>query len=246
MRTLALPLVVGSLLPLCGCGGAVADGPARLVLEPRSVDLGALAPATEREVEVAWRRAGAGALKVLAVESDCGCATVQGPRGILPAGARGRMRILVRGRRRPGPFEGVVRVYTDAPPPHDSLPLSLRGWSGAPVVAWPPVLDLGPRSPGARVERTLEVRWADAREGLRAVVSGLAGQVAVEPTHVAGRAGCLLRVVLTLPETPGPAVGEVRLAAAGAELLRVPVTAEVGGAALRKPQPARPDRVRPP
>ena len=113
-----------------------------------------------RVVELPWRRTGEGPLRVLGVRTGCGCALVEDPPRLLPAGARGALRLKLHPRMRNGPFLVRLRVYTTAPPPADRVVVRVRGHVRGSFSFHPPALDLGARSPGARLQREIEVRWA--------------------------------------------------------------------------------------
>jgi hypothetical protein len=241
LGVLLLVLLTPLALAACGrtAGGSAAPrGPARLVLVEPVMHLGRVPAGRARVVALPWRRLGVGSLRLLAVESDCGCAVVDAHPGPVPPGARGRLRVRFGPRDTPGPFAVGVRVYTDARPPDDLVRGRLVGWVRAPLALRPPRLDLGRRTPGREVERTIEVRWPEdaAPAGLVPRLAGLPGRVALEPLPVHGRAGCLLRLVLRAPAEPGPFRGRVLLRRAG----RVVATLPVRGVSV--PRPGSPGR----
>jgi hypothetical protein len=106
--------------------------PAGLLFESPGLDLGPIAPGEEREVEAAWRRTGAGPLRVLGVRTGCGCLSASGLDGTLAPGERGTLRLRIRARERIGPFSLEVRVHLDRGAESDGareavLDLPLRG-----------------------------------------------------------------------------------------------------------------------
>ncbi len=237
-------------LLLASCSRGTPPGPAALVFEQDVVDVGRVSAGEESLLVLRWRRVGAGPLRVLAVESDCGCALASGPAGLQPAGAQGEVLVRLRGRTRPGPFRHRVTLYTDQPAPRDAVRVLLRGWIEAPASVSPPVLDLGPRSPGARLRREAELRLAStspaglAPEALTARLVGLEGSVRVLPPVRLDLPGRLLRVALRTPDTAGRFDARVLVEHAGEVL----VTLRIRGVVEAGPTPRRsahPGRVRP-
>jgi hypothetical protein len=205
-------------------------GPPAIDLASREVDAGRLAPGEERRLSLPWRRVGVGDLRVIAVESDCGCVLAAGPSGAQAAGAHGVIEVRLLAARRPGPFRHRVILYTNQPPPRDAVVCTLRGWSGSRLAFEPARIDLGPRSPDARVERAVEVRFDAPDEGghdLGARLAGLEGEVVVLPPALHGMPGRLLRVVLRTPAAPGPIDGRVLLERDGRVLATLPIRGRV-------------------
>lgn len=200
---------------------AAGGGPARLVLLEPTVDLGALDPGVQRELSLPWRRAGVGPLRVLAVRTGCGCVVAQGQVGVLAACARGMLRLRLRAPRRRGPFVHHVRVLTDAAPPHAVVVCRVAGYVVTPLALCPDLVDLGRRTPAARVERVVELR---SRTPLAADLTfawaGVTGSVAVEPAARRDLPGALLRLSLCVPGAEGPFHGELAVCA-GRRLLGV-------------------------
>jgi hypothetical protein len=202
------------------------------------VDLGALRPGEERALDLPWRREGAGSLRLLGVRTDCGCSSAQAPPGPLAAGSRGALAVRVRAPGRPGPFSTRVRWYTDAPGPYDRHETLLRGWVDAPVVARPAALDLGRRSAGGSLERTIEVAWEPGSRppGLaacRVALAGVTGRARIDPPARGGEEGCLLRLSLRVPAAAGPFAGQAALHCGARCLVAVPLR----GTAVGPPPP---------
>ncbi len=215
-----LGLITGLLL-LGGCGTASSKPPALVLVHP-TVEAGDLAPDEVSAVRVPWRRVGRGPLRVLAVESDCACAVARGPEGRVEEGACGVLKILVHGPRRLGAFVQRVRVFTDQPPPRDVVTLRVGLHSRDRVAVLPHLLDVGRRSPGARVERDVEVRLDPAlvpgfpggdpsggAEGLRVRLVGLQGAVRLLPPVRVDLPGRRARLTLRAPKKAGDFDGRI-------------------------------------
>jgi hypothetical protein len=198
---------------------------AALRFETTTADLGSVPPRAERDVEVAWRREGPGDLRVLAVKTGCGCVRSDGLPPVLSAGASGRLRLRVGGRSTPGPFSVAVRAFTDAPPPDDVATLRVRGFVGDRPVVRPSLVDLGPRSPGVRVTRRLEISLPPGWRGTacEASLDGLAGEAKATEPMLADRAGPDLLVTADVPEEAGTFEGTLRVRFGAGEPIEVPV-----------------------
>jgi len=128
------------------------------VFASATLEAGDLAPDEMYGFLMPWRRVGQGALRVLAVESDCACAVARGPQGRVEEGAHGILKIRVRGPRRLGAFVQRVRVFTDQQPPRDVVTLRVEVHSRDRAAVLPHLIEVGRRSPGARIDREVEVR----------------------------------------------------------------------------------------
>lgn len=201
--------------------------PPRLHAEPLEVDLGSVQAGAEREVAFAWRRAGRGALALLGTRTGCGCATLRDLPTRFAPGASGAARLTLRIPAEPGPLEVPVRIVTDAAPPHDVLTLRVRAYVGTRAVVRPGWLDLGRRSPQARVPATLEVHLPPGVErGVTWDLLAWSGEVTVLPAARAARHGPDLRLESVLGREPGPVAGALRVTTAAGDVL-VPLRAEV-------------------
>jgi hypothetical protein len=200
-------------LLLAGCAEPEPTGPPAIALARDVLDVGEVSAGVERRLSVPWRRTGAGSLRVLAVETDCGCALAEGPRGPQPAGVGGKIVVRILPRARAGPFTHRLIVYTDQRPPRDRTVCRLRGWSRTPVEIAPAALDLGLRSPGVRLRRDVEVRLhpAFATPALTPRLEGLEGSVRLLPPVRLDLPGRLLRVDVLTPQPDGRFAGRVLL-----------------------------------
>ncbi|MDJ0521101.1 MAG: DUF1573 domain-containing protein [Planctomycetota bacterium] len=236
MRLLLLALF------LTACTPSPPSGPPALVLAHEVLTIGEVPGDTFAVVRVPWRRTGAGTLRVLAVETDCGCAVAEGPRGDQPAGARGEIVVRVHGLRRAGPFAHRVTVYTDQRPPRDRVSCRLRGWTGRPAAFAPGALALGPRSPRASLTRDVELRLdpsVDAPD-LTVRLTGVAGTASLLPPARPAVPGRLLLLELEAPAEPGPFTAQVELARGSRVLAVLPIRGRV-----RLPRRGPPGRGRP-
>lgn len=188
-----------------------------LRFEPELLALGGLDPGERRETRVAWRRVGAGSRRVLGVEAGCGCVVPRGFPDELAAGTAGTLALEVQAPRRPGPFRARVRVWLDPSSGPEPPTLEVYGYVGSRVGVRPAALSLGPRTVGSEIERVFEVVIDPALAGppIEARLEGLDGEVSVEPSAFAGRAGATLRVRALVTKTPGPVEGRVVVEVAG-------------------------------
>ena len=196
-----------------------------LAFDSEILDLGELSAGALRRVTVAWRRAGPGPLRVYGVAADCGCAAPDGLPPTLPEGAAGTLGIDVRAPARPGPFSTRVRVAAG----RTRHVVRLTAYVGRPVAVRPERLDLGPRTGGRRVARTLEVSAAPiaATQELTLALEGLPGALYARPRARAGAGGWDVEVDLGVPRTPGPFTGAILLTVGTRPALRVPVAGRV-------------------
>ena len=215
-----------AFLLLTSCAAPEAAGPPAVALGYEVLDVGEVSAALERRVVVPWRRTGAGSLRVLAVETDCGCALATGPRGEQAADAAGEIVVRILPRRRGGPFTHRLIVYTDQRPPRDRVVCRLRGWSESPVEIVPDALDLGLRSPGVRLQRDVEIRLHPdfAAPALRPRLAGLRGSVRLLPPVRLDLPGRLLRVDVETPQADGRFEGRVLLEQHGRPLGALAIT----------------------
>ena len=210
---------------------AVSEGAAAaLVFETTEVDLGRLAPGEVRRVEVPWRRAGPGTLRVREVAPGCGCVVARGLEGALEAGATGALVFEIAGRARAGPFAETVRVLTDRPP-DDVHTLRLRGFVGDGVVVSPGALSLGPLRPGERLVRWLTVRSPPGgfAPAVDAKLAGLSGTIRGLPPGRPGAVGWDLEISLRAPLREGPFSGSLAVRVEGQAPVHVPVDGTVEG-----------------
>lgn len=208
-------------------GPAPSAGSARVRLEPGEFDLGQVEPGGERKLAVAWRRQGRGALRVLGTRAGCGCAVLRDLPSVFAEGAAGRFTVALRIPSEPGPLEVPLRVVTDAVPPDDVLTLRLCAYVGTRAVVRPGWLDLGRRSPGARVPATLEVHLppgAAPEVGCEFVAWN--GVVTAVRAARAGRRGPDLRLESIIGSRAGPVTGALRVTTSAGDVL-VSLRAEV-------------------
>ncbi|MFV1958258.1 MAG: DUF1573 domain-containing protein, partial [Planctomycetota bacterium] len=213
--------------------------PPDLLFDPPAVDVGALLPRAQAAVEAPWRRTGPGPLVVYGIRPDCGCLRVEGLPRDLPEGAAGRLRVAIEAPRRPGPFRYRIRVITGGRRSggRELLVLPVLGYVDREVVARPDVLDVGRRTAGRPLTRSMEVRAtpAAAKEQIGARLEGLAGRVKVGGPRIRGHDGWCLDLELVVPETPGPFEGVVVVTVGARTPLRIPVR----GRAVAQPTPPR-------
>jgi hypothetical protein len=214
-------------------GPSPASSPARgppasaLVLDPDDVDLGEVAPGEPRVVDVAWSWPGPGPLRVLSVETGCGCLVAEGLPATLPEGGAGVLSLRVAGRRHAGPYELGVSVRLEAEGVREQH-VRLHGFVGSKPAVDPDVLRLGAASPGAEVRRWISVRVPPSRAGgeVEARVEGLPGEARVEAPVAGTGAGADVYVLVVAPTRAGPFEARVSLRAGG-EVVVVPVRGEV-------------------
>ena len=213
----------------CGPGDDPAAPPA-LVFEATDVDLGRLARGEGRRVEVPWRRAGEGMLRVREVVPGCGCVVARGLEGELEAGATGALVLDVAGRARAGPFAEFVRVLTDRPPV-DVHTLRLRGFVGDGAVVSPGAILLGPLRPGERVVRWLTVRAQPGRSPppVDVKLAGISGTIRGLPPGREGAVGWDLEVTLRAPWQVGPFSGSLAVRVGDDPPVHVSVDGTVDG-----------------
>ncbi len=251
-----LPLLL-LLLSACGAPDACLEVSPRapsIEFQESVVDLGRLPPDAPHEVRVPWRHVGTGGLRVLAVESDCGCVVsswlsgfensrlsgfensrlsgfensrlsgFENSRlsGFVAPGATGSVVVRVRGPRRLGVTSHRVRVFTDQPPPGDIVTFTLRVRSEHDAEVVPHVLDVGRRSPGARMRRDAEIRLAPElgpqADDLTIRLTGIDGDVRVLPPVQGDHPGRLVRMELRAPSSAGDFGGRLLVLRDGALL----------------------------
>ena len=256
----AFGLIAWGLLPRAASRSAQPG----LVFAESVRTLGAVPPGAPLRVALPWRRTGTGSLRVLGLRSTCGCAVVDGPRGQLRAGASGVVTLRLHMRRRRGPFSVAVRLYTDALPPFDRVVTRVQGYVETPLALVPDSIDLGRRTPGALIERQVQVSWTrmadlfalagvdqprspQSPEGSPSFqLAGIDGRCRVEPPAMGDLPGCRLVLALRAPAESGPFQGEVRLRLEGRVVATVPLCGTVEDASTRAlHRPAHPDPDRP-
>lgn len=208
-----------------------------LLLEPRDIDLGCLEPGARREVALAWRREGLGPVKVLAVESGCGCLGLTGLPCALPEGAAGTALLVLKAGADPGPIETTTRVVLNLPPPADVLRVRLRAYVGRNVVVRPAWLDLGLRTAASRAPSRFAVHLPPGVQASEVNVhlASWSGTVRCDPPVLLSQRGPDLFLDSAFPAEPGPLTGALVVRTVSAGETVVPLRAQVVGA--RAPQP---------
>ncbi|HVG94307.1 MAG TPA: DUF1573 domain-containing protein [Planctomycetota bacterium] len=211
------------------------DGTDLLRFTPDERDLGRIDGGASARVAFPWRRGGAGDLRVLALETDCGCAVASGLPDVVPEGASGTLVLDLRGRSRPGPFLHVVRLRVDRAP-DVVLRLRVRGFVGSAVVVEPVALDVGRVATGLEVARVVTVRpppgpdatHAEARieAYAEAQLVGVSGTCEVRGPARPGVRGADVLVRARVPDRPGPFLGHVELRVAREGVWRIPLRGE--------------------
>jgi len=206
---------------------------------PDERDLGRIDGGASARVAFPWRRGGAGDLRVLALETDCGCAVASGLPDLVAEGASGTLVLDLRGRSRPGPFVHVVRLRVDRAP-DDVLRVRVRGFVGSAVVVEPVALDVGRVASGLEVARVVTVRPPPAPDATNAearVVSfaeawaeaqlvGVSGTCEVRGPARPGVHGADVFVRARVPDRPGPFLAHVELRVAREGVWRIPLRGE--------------------
>jgi hypothetical protein len=140
-----------------------ADAP-KLVVSPRTIDLGTITIGDPRAVTVSLGNQGAAPLLVSDVISGCNhCLTIRSfPEEIAP-GAQGALKLLVHTRGQSGAKNAFIHIRTNDPQaPRFSLPFSCV--IDAPLLAQPGIINLGQIRGKEPVERLVMVT---AKDGIR-------------------------------------------------------------------------------
>ncbi len=203
-------------------------GDGGLVFEADEVDLGVLESKEPREVDVPWRRTGAGELGIRTVSTGCGCAVARGLPDRVPEGASGRLVVRFSGRSHAGPFTLWVRVLTDRPP-GDLKRLRLRGFVGTATLVAPRAIDLGAVTPDRVVDVSVTVRPPPSRASPRvqALLTGLAGFADVVPPAELRARGSDVSVSVHAPSRPGPFLGWLQVVVGDEGVWRIPIRGTV-------------------
>jgi hypothetical protein len=195
-----------------------------LLLSPEVLDLGALAPGSEHEVEVAWRNPGGRALRRVGTRSGCGCVGWAGLPASFEGPGQGALGVVLRAPHVLGPVDARLWLVTDAPPPHDVVGVQVRAFVGQTLVVRPPAVDLGRRTLGARVPVRVEVHLPPACAGpVEAELEAWPGVACVvrAARHAQHGADVLLESALSGPA--GTRIGVLQVRAAGAGAVSVPL-----------------------
>jgi hypothetical protein len=213
-----------------------------LLLEPRDLDLGCLEPGSRREVALAWRREGLGPIKVLAIETGCGCLGLTGLPCVLPEGAAGTALLALRAGTDPGPVEASMCVVLGVPPPGDVLRVRLRAYVGRSVVVRPAWLDLGRRTPAGRASSRFAVHLPPGTEAAEVAVHLVAwsGAVRCDPPLLVTQRGPDLVLESTFPSGAGLLTGALVVRTRSAGETVVPLRAEVVAACAHPPAASGP------
>ncbi len=206
--------------------------PRRGVIVPAVIDVGRIDAASLRSVRVPWQRVGSGRLRVLDVQTDCGCALTAPLAKHLDPNESGVLSIHLRVGSRAGPFSVRVRIVTDGDPPLDVATCRVRGFVGRPLAATPAALLLGRLSPGAALTRTVELRrhGGGSDPVVHTQLRGIEGNVAVAPSAFRHRPGAVLTIQLHVPAQRGPFRAHLIVEVADLGELLIPITGEVVGA----------------
>lgn len=204
--------------PVLSPAGGPRAAPGLLFLEPPALDLGVVAPASRHETRLAWRREGAGPLRLLAQDLGCGCLGLTGLPEVLPQGGSGSATLTLGASVEPGPIDTYVRLVLDRPAPDDVLRVPVAAYVGRQMVVRPAWLDLGRRTPASRSAARFAVHLppgADPAEVAVEVV-GWPGVVRVERSPLRGRRGPDLVLDSTFPARPGALTGALAVRTPGA------------------------------
>jgi len=96
------------------CACAFAQEP-RLELETQEVDFGKVIVGQTVEFEVGFSNAGGAPLKIEELDPSCGCTLTEFPRQPIPPGGKGTLKLAFDSRRRLGPQNLTVKIYSNDP-----------------------------------------------------------------------------------------------------------------------------------
>jgi hypothetical protein len=155
--------LIGLLLalgPLAGAGGVRVAGPV-VQLDPASVDFGTIAQGAIRTADVTVSNEGTAPLRILKVQSDCGCTVPSLSDSVLAPGETTRLHIELSTAGTSGEIAKTVMLKTNDPASPNAA-VVLRALVRSPIHFGPTELNLGTLARGASWADTIRIKVARA------------------------------------------------------------------------------------
>jgi hypothetical protein len=144
-------------------GGVRVAGPVARI-EPASIDLGTLPQGVFRSIEVTLRNEGTAPLRILGVESDCGCTVPRLADSLLAPGATTRLKIELSTYSTSGKISKHVFLRTNDPGAPRAT-FTLAALVRPPVTLQPSTLDFGALPRGTAAADTVHFAFARSEAG---------------------------------------------------------------------------------
>jgi len=157
---------IGLLIALnagAGAGGVRVAGPVARI-EPASMDLGTLPQGVFRSIEVTLRNEGTEPLRILGVESDCGCTVPRLADSLLAPGATTLLKIELSTYSTSGKISKHVLLRTNDPGAPRAT-FTLTALVRPPVTLQPSTIDFGVLPRGTAAAGTVRLKFARSEAG---------------------------------------------------------------------------------